>query len=41
MNQVRTYETRGDYREDDGSNRPRIPLLGDGQANQRTTFDSL
>ncbi len=41
MNQVRTYETRGDYREDDGSNRPGFPLLGDGQASQRTTFDSL
>ena len=41
VNTVRTYETRGDYREDDGSNGPRIPLLGDGQANQRTTFDSL
>lgn len=41
VNQVQTYETRGDYREDDGSNKPGIPLLGDGQANQRTTFDSL
>ena len=41
VNQIRTYETRGDYREDDGFNQPRIPLLGDGQANQRTTFDSL
>ena len=41
VNHVQSYETRGDYREDDGSNRPRIPLLGDGQANQRTTFDSL
>ncbi|KIS26354.1 hypothetical protein TV39_17185 [Arthrobacter sp. SPG23] len=41
VDQVRTYETRGDYLEDDGSNRPGIPLLGDGQAGQRTTFDSL
>jgi membrane protein implicated in regulation of membrane protease activity len=41
VNKVQTYETRGDYRADDGSNRPRVPLLGDGQANQRTTFDSL
>jgi hypothetical protein len=41
VNQVQTYETRGDYREDDGSNRSGVPLLGDGQINQRTTFDSL
>jgi hypothetical protein len=41
VHQVRTYDTRGDYLEDDGSNRPGIPLLGDGQAGQRSTFDSL
>ncbi|MFF1382008.1 hypothetical protein ACFVWT_00430 [Arthrobacter sp. NPDC058288] len=41
MNQVQTYETRGDYREDDGSNRPRVPLLGDGQSSQRSTFEGL
>ncbi|KQR65595.1 hypothetical protein ASF98_10900 [Arthrobacter sp. Leaf337] len=41
VNQVQTYETRGDYREDDGSNRPRVPLLGDGQSSQRSTFEGL
>ncbi|MDV8150025.1 hypothetical protein [Arthrobacter sp. B10-11] len=41
VNQVRTYESRGDYREDDGSGRPRVPLLGDGQASQRSTFEGL
>jgi hypothetical protein len=41
VNQVQTYETRGDYLEDDGSGRPKIPLLGDGQASQRTTFESF
>ncbi|MBP1134860.1 hypothetical protein JOE31_001092 [Arthrobacter sp. PvP023] len=41
VTQVQTYETRGDYREDDGSNRPRVPLLGDGQASQRSTFEGL
>ena len=32
LNKVQSYESRGDYLADDGSNRPRIPLLGDGQA---------
>lgn len=41
VNQVQTYETRGAYREDDGSNRPRVPLLGDGQASQRSMFEGL
>ncbi|MBP1232748.1 hypothetical protein JOE40_002392 [Arthrobacter sp. PvP102] len=41
VSQVQTYETRGSYREDDGSNRPRVPLLGDGQASQRSTFEGL
>jgi hypothetical protein len=37
VNSVQTYESRGDYLEDDGSNRVRIPLLGDGQARQNIT----
>jgi len=41
LNQVQSYATRGDYREDDGSHRPRVPLLGDGQASQRSTFESF
>jgi hypothetical protein len=37
VNSVQTYESRGDYLEDDGSNRARIPLLGDGQARHNIT----
>jgi hypothetical protein len=37
VNSVQTYESRGDYLEDDGSNPVRIPLLGDGQARQNIT----
>ena len=37
VNTVQGYESRGDYLEDDGSNRPRIPLLGDGAARQNIT----
>lgn len=32
VNTVQTYESRGAYLEDDGSNRPSVPLLGDGQS---------
>jgi hypothetical protein len=34
LNQVQSYGSRGDYLTDDGSRRPRMPLLGDGQATQ-------
>lgn len=34
LNRVQSYDSRGDYLADDGSHRPRIPLLGDGQATQ-------
>jgi hypothetical protein len=37
VNSVQTYESRGGYLEDDGSNRVRIPLLGGGQARQNIT----
>ena len=37
VNQVQGYESRGDYLADDGSNRVRIPLLGDGQASRNVT----
>ena len=39
LNQVQGYESRGDYRADDGSNRVQIPLLGDGQARQNITHE--
>ena len=32
VNTVQSYEIRGSYLEDDGSNRTSVPLLGDGQA---------
>ena len=41
MNSVQTYESRGDYLKDDGSNRARIPLLGDGQARPNITNQEL
>jgi heme exporter protein D len=41
LNQVHSYDTRGDYLADDGSRRPRIPLLGDGQATQNIHNQSL
>jgi hypothetical protein len=42
VNSVQTYESRGDYLEDDdGSNRARIPLLGDGQARPNITNQEL
>ncbi|MFF2319097.1 hypothetical protein ACFVTE_22850 [Arthrobacter sp. NPDC058097] len=41
LNQVQSYDTRGDYLADDGSRRPRIPLLGDGQATQNMSHQSL
>jgi hypothetical protein len=34
---VQTYESRGAYLADDGSNRPNVPLLGDGQARPNIT----
>ncbi|MFC7849532.1 hypothetical protein ACFUTU_13765 [Arthrobacter sp. NPDC057388] len=34
LSQVQSYGSRGDYLPDDGSRRPRMPLLGDGQARQ-------
>jgi hypothetical protein len=37
VNTVQTYGSRGEYMEDDGSNRPHIPLLGDGQARPNIT----
>lgn len=37
VNTVQTYGSRGTYLEDDGSNRPTIPLLGDGQARSNIT----
>jgi hypothetical protein len=41
VNQVLSYEDRGDYREDDRASGPHVPLLGDGQASQRSTFEGL
>ena len=41
LNQVQSYDSRGDYLADDGSRRPRIPLLGDGQATQNIQNQSL
>ena len=41
VNTVQGYESRGDYLEDDGSNRPRSPLLGDGGARQNITNQEL
>ena len=41
LNQVQSYDSRGDYLADDGSRRPRIPLLGDGQATQNIHNQSL
>lgn len=40
LNQVQSYGSRGDYLPDDGS-RPRMPLLGDGQATQNINHQSL
>ena len=40
-NSVQTYESRGDYLEDDRSNRATIPLLGDGQARPNITNQEL
>ena len=37
VNTVQTYESRGAYLEDDGSNRHHVPLLGDGQARPNIT----
>ena len=37
VNTVQTYESRGTYLADDGSNRPHVPLLGDGQARPNIT----
>lgn len=37
VNTVRSYESRGAYLEDDGSNRTGVPLLGDGQARPNIT----
>ncbi|MFE4545557.1 hypothetical protein [Arthrobacter sp. NPDC056727] len=41
LNQVQSYNSRGDYLPDDGSHRPRVPLLGDGQATPNITNQSL
>jgi heme exporter protein D len=41
LNQVQSYDSRGDYLPDDGSRRPRIPLLGDGQATPNIHHQSL
>jgi hypothetical protein len=41
LNQVHSYDSRGDYLPDDGSRGPRIPLLGDGQATQNLNHQSL
>lgn len=41
LNQVQSYDSRGAYPADDGSRRPRIPLLGDGQATQNIHNQSL
>ncbi|WP_314194186.1 hypothetical protein [uncultured Arthrobacter sp.] len=41
LHQVQSYDSRGDYLADDGSRRPRIPLLGDGQATQNIHNQSL
>lgn len=37
VNTVQTYESRGAYLKDDGSNRSNVPLLGDGQARPNIT----
>lgn len=37
VNTVQSYESRGAYLEDDGSNRTSVPLLGDGQARPNIT----
>ncbi|WP_457973741.1 hypothetical protein [Arthrobacter sp. D1-17] len=37
MNTVQSYESRGAYLEDDGSPRPNLPLVGDGQARPNLT----
>jgi len=41
LNQVQSYDSRGDYLADDGSGKPRVPLLGDGQATQNIHNQSL
>jgi heme exporter protein D len=41
LHQVQSYDSRGDYLADDGSRRPRMPLLGDGQATQNIHNQSL
>jgi membrane protein DedA with SNARE-associated domain len=41
VNTVQSYESRGDYLEDGGTDRPRIPLLGDGQARPNITNQEL
>jgi heme exporter protein D len=41
LNQVQSYGSRGDCLPDDGSRRPGMPLLGDGQATQNITNQSL
>jgi hypothetical protein len=37
VNTVQSYGSRGAYLEDDGSHRPDVPLLGDGQARPNIT----
>ena len=41
LHQVQSYDSRGEYPADDGSRRPRMPLLGDGQATQNIHNQSL
>lgn len=41
LNRAQSYDSRGDYLADDGSRRPTIPLLGDGQATQNIKHQSL
>ena len=41
LNQVQSYDSHGDYLPDDGSGRPKMPLLGDGQATQHVHNQSL
>jgi hypothetical protein len=41
LNTVQGYDSRGDYLQDDGSRRPRVPLLGDGQATQNINHQGL
>ncbi|MET3932540.1 hypothetical protein [Arthrobacter sp. OAP107] len=41
LNQVQSYDSRGGYLPDDGSRRPRITLLGDGQATPNINHQSL